>query len=314
MTSDRNQYTLQQFRRQADLNTVYRSYLEAINCDPDTITRVEDIPFLPIELFKKHDIKTGNWRSEHIFQSSGTTSNIRSKHHIKSIDSYLHNARNLFESAYGAVNEYAVLALLPGYANESSLVTMVDHLIQGSQQPLSGFFQTATHTELFERLKLCKSKSLPTVLIGVTFSLMNFASEFELEFPKLIIIETGGMKGRHEELTRKEIHDKLKKSFSVPSIHSEYGMTELLSQAYSKANGLFSSNPMFRVVPGDLFDPLALVGFGRNCRLNVIDLANTDTCCFIATGDVGKVYEDGSFEVLGRMDFADVRGCNLMTF
>ena len=301
------------FQYQADSNDTYQSYLAKTGIESSSVSSVEDIPFLPIELFKRFEIKTDVWTTEHIFKSSGTTSSARSQHHVRSIKNYLENAENIFESIFGPLNNYTVLALLPGYAPESSLVTMISHFINNGKTSLSQFVdRDASLVELTRTLNICKERELPTILFGVTFSLLEIAKQMRFDFPELVIIETGGMKGRKEELTRNQIHEILINSFNVPAIYSEYGMTELLSQSYSKGHGLFSANDMFHVLPGDLYDPLSAGLLNKNARLNVIDLANVDTCAFIATADVGKVYADGSFEVLGRMDSSDIRGCNLL--
>ena len=301
------------FHFQAEHNAVYANYIKKIGVDAKQIDRISSIPFLPISLYKTHEIKTGTWNEEHIFLSSGTTSGQRSRHFIRSLESYRVNAQDLFETAFGALSSAAVLALLPGYALESSLVSMVDHFIKVSTSAYSGFFSgEADYEELLNRLQHCRRANVPTLLFGVTHSLLDFAEKHSYPFPKLVVMETGGMKGRRKELTREEIHQSLSTAFATYRICSEYGMTELQSQAYSRGSGLFAMNGRLRVLPGDPLDPLSPGKYGQVCRLNIIDLANTSTCAFIATADLGRVFENGTFEVLGRKDNAEIRGCNLL--
>ena len=301
------------FRHQAKHNEVYRTFLNAISRSPTSVSTSQEIPFLPIDLFKSHVIKTGHWTSEHLFKSSGTTASRRSTHHVKSVSDYKTHSESIFESIYGQVEDLVILALLPNYAPDSSLVTMVSHLINRSSYSQSGFINDENDfAELNSILNVCKNKTLPTILFGVTYSLLNFAAQCNMTFPELIVIETGGMKGRGKELTRSEIHDEIKRAVGVKTVHSEYGMTELLSQSYSARNGIFYPNAYLSVHPGDMYDPLASGECNQTARLNIIDLANRDSCAFIATSDIGRVFEDGSFEVLGRLDYADIRGCNLL--
>lgn len=304
---------LQLFHEQARHNAVYAEYLSKIDVEPATINHVSEIPFLPISFFRSHDIKTGNWHTEHIFKSSGTTDTQRSCHHVKSVDKYVQHAQRLFEATYGSLDDMTILALLPGYAPTSSLVAMANRLIAHSGCPLSGFYaDESRYADLHAALIESQSANHTTVLIGVTFSLLDFAERYTIDSPNLVVMETGGMKGRRKELTRAEIHATLKTAFAVPTVHSEYGMTELLSQAYSSGGGVFHMNDWFRVLPGDMYDPLSAGAHGATARLNIIDLANEDSCAFIATADIGRVYDDGRFEVLGRLDHAQLRGCSLL--
>ncbi|MFT6827002.1 MAG: phenylacetate-coenzyme A ligase PaaK-like adenylate-forming protein [Roseivirga sp.] len=301
------------FRYQYAHNTLYKAYVDGLGRNPADITRLEQIPFLPIEFFKSHELKSGNWKSDHYFESSGTTGQITSKHWVADMDFYLKIARDIFEEAYGNITEFTVLALLPSYLerNNSSLVAMADDFINLSNDPNSGFYLN-NHKALFETLKLLKVGGKKTLLIGVTFGLLDFSEQYQIDFPELIVMETGGMKGRREELVREEVHTILKKSFGVSHVHSEYGMTELFSQAYAKANGEFECGNTMKVFTRDINDPLTVDNNLRSGVLNIIDLANVQTCSFIETKDLGKVLPDGKFEVLGRMDNSDVRGCNLM--
>ncbi|MEL7118937.1 MAG: acyl transferase [Bacteroidota bacterium] len=302
------------FQKQARENSLYRKYLELIHINPVNVNKVKEIPFLPIQFFKSYKIKTGEWLAEDIFTSSGTTGSQNSQHFVKSKADYLQNCIKGFEYHYGAIDQYCVLALLPAYLERtgSSLVVMTDEMIQLSvDKNLSGFYLNQ-YDDLIEKLKYCQLNNIPTVLLGVSFALWDLAERKAIDFPGLIVMETGGMKGRRKEITRKELHAIYKEGFGVEKIHSEYGMTELMSQAYSKGEGLFNTTPSMRISTRQITDPLALQDIGKTGAINIIDLANYHTISFIATDDLGKVYEDGSFEVLGRMDNSDIRGCNLM--
>jgi len=308
---------LEVFQYQASENPVYRRYLELLERDTNKVTDIKDIPFLPIELFKKYDIKTGKWLPEATFSSSGTTGQERSHHSVRQVSFYQQNTLRGFESFYGHAHQYCVLGLLPSYLERtgSSLVGMVDFFIQHSEQQESGFFLDDTDA-LLHILRKNQLKNIPTLLIGVSFALLDLAERRKEDFSTNTIMETGGMKGRRKELVRSELHDILRKSFNVKQIHSEYGMTELFSQAYSTGELplRFEGAPTLRTLVREVSDPFAYVPQARTGALNIIDLANIDTCAFIATDDLGKVYADGRFEVLGRLDNSDVRGCNLMIF
>ena len=287
-------------------NPLYRRFLELLG---DKGIR----PFLPISLFKNYNIKSGDWATDIFFQSSGTTGQIASKHWVRDLDWYLQNARNGFAQRYGDPSEWCFLALLPNYLERgnSSLVAMVDHFIKLSQHPESGFFLDDFQA-LQQRLTICQSKGYKTILLGVSFALLDFSEQFPMPLPEVIVMETGGMKGRRKELTRPELHQALQQALHPAAIHSEYGMTELFSQAYATGGTIFAPAPTMRVVTTELNDPFCVLPAGRTGVLNIIDLANLDTISFIQTEDIGKVHEDGRFEILGRLDAAELRGCNLM--
>ena len=311
--SDFEPLALEVFRFQAACNPLYQRYLELLGQPPGKVQRLSDIPFLPISLFKSYNIQTGDWQPDAIFSSSGTTGAISSKHLLRSKAFYQQSARRGFETFYGSLKDYCVLALLPSYLERSgsSLVFMVEDFIRQSGHPNSGFFLYNTD-ELLRILQKCQKSQQPTLLIGVSFALLDLAEAHPTDLSGITIMETGGMKGRRRELTREELHAQLRQAFQVEQIHSEYGMTELLSQAYSTGKGLFRAAPTMQVRTRDITDPFAQPVPGRTGALNIIDLANLDTISFIATDDLGRVHDDGSFEVLGRLDASDVRGCNLM--
>ena len=295
------------------LNTVYRSYCDLINRPPESINSIKEIPFLPISFFKTHEIKTFSEKPKVIFQSSGTTNKTLSKHFLKNTINYKKSFFKSFEMFYGNVSDWTILALLPGYSikNNSSLIFMVTELIKKTKSEFSGFF-FEDYKKLRETLINLESKKQKTILIGVSFALLDFIKTNKLKLEHTTIVETGGMKGNRKELVRKELHEKLCSGFGVEIIHSEYGMTELLSQAYSKKGGKFECPPWMRVFTREIEDPLTVCPPNRIGSLNIIDLANTDSCPFIATEDIGKVDTEGNFEVLGRLDQAEVRGCNLL--
>lgn len=301
------------FQYQAQHNMLYAQYLRLLQKAPESVTAPADIPFLPIQFFKNQTIQTGTWTPADTFSSSGTTGQITSRHAVRSLDFYLHNTRRGFEHFYGNLADYCVLALLPAYLERpgSSLVAMADYFIQQSRYAQSGFFLYNTD-ELLKVVQICRKKQCPVLLLGVTFALLDLAEQRPTDLSGIIIMETGGMKGRRREMIRSELHEVLCSAFRVQSIHSEYGMTELYSQAYSKGQGLFYPAPTMRVYARQITDPLAAEMPGKTGALNIIDLANLDTISFIATDDLGKVHPNGSFEVLGRLDNSDLRGCNLM--
>jgi Acyl-protein synthetase, LuxE len=305
---------LQVFNYQYKYNAFYQQYCSLIGRDASKISQVSDIPFLPIQFFKNRMLKTGIWDEKTVFTSSGTTGLTTSSHCVRDEDFYKTIARTGFARFYGAVENYCVLGLLPSYLerNGSSLVVMTADFIQHSLYPQSGFFLNELDN-LYAILNENKEKNIPTLLIGVTFALLDFIEKYKIDFPELIIMETGGMKGRRKEMIRSELHDILRGGFNVPHIHSEYGMTELLSQGYSKKDGIFNTIPTLKVLGRDINDPLSILpNLGRLSALNIVDLANLDTCSFIATDDLGRIYADGSFEILGRLDSSDIRGCNLL--
>lgn len=301
------------FRFQAENNPLYRKYIELLNIDYQTVKSISNIPFLPIQFFKNHKIQTGNWLPETVFSSSGTTGKNTSRHLVHDEKFYLKNTVVGFENFYGDLSEYCVLALLPSYLERkgSGLISMAEHFIKLSKHDQSGFFLNNLR-ELVSILKDCQNQKIPTLLIGVSFALLDLAERFNLDLSGIIVAETGGMKGRRKEITREELHDFLKKRLNISEIHSEYGMTELFSQAWSKGHGIFRPAPTMRVLTREITDPLSTQKFGKTGAINIIDLANLDTISFVATDDLGRVYEDNSFEILGRTDASDVRGCNLL--
>ncbi|MBK7408234.1 MAG: acyl transferase [Saprospirales bacterium] len=304
---------LEVFHYQAIFNPVYRAYISLLGVDPKTVDQAGRIPFLPIQLFKTHLIQTGEWVPEWLFSSSGTTATTTSRHPLRAKNWYLANSERCFSAFYGPVEDYCFLALLPAYLERegSSLVYMADHFIQRSRYPQSGFF-LYDWNKLIQVLAECQDQKIPTVLLGVSFALLDLAEKHPIHIPDICLMETGGMKGRRRELTREELHGQLREAFGVPAIHSEYGMTELLSQAYSKGDGKYFPGPPMRAYAREITDPLAPQRHGRLGVLDIIDLANLDTCAFIATDDLGRAHPDGSFEVLGRLDDSDIRGCNLL--
>lgn len=308
-----DEVALEVFQFQATYNPLYKSYLDLISCKPTEISALSQIPFLPIQLFKKYTIQTGKWSAEQVFSSSGTTGQNTSFHHLRSKEWYQKMATKAFQHFYGLPKDYCFLGLLPAYLERqgSSLIYMVQEFIQLSKYNESGFFLYNIES-LLEIVEKCQKRQIPTILIGVSFALLDLAEQYAPELEGLIVMETGGMKGRRKELTRKELHGQLQNAFGLDMIHSEYGMTELFSQAYSKGKGIFYPSPTMKILAHEVTDPFAVQKFGKTGVLQVVDLANVDTISFIATEDLTKVYEDGSFEVLGRLDASDIRGCNLL--
>ena len=308
-----NNITLQLFHHQAENCIVYREFITGLNIDPGKIQSVGQIPFLPIEFFKSHAIISSVDPVSVTFTSSGTTGITSSSHFVTDVNWYIQSFRSAFRLFYGDIKNYTILALLPSYLERegSSLIYMADDLIKQSNNPDSGFF-LYNHDELYRQLKKQKQAKKPTLLIGVTFALLDFIEHYAISFPDLVVMETGGMKGRRKEMIREELHGKLRKGFGVSAIHSEYGMTELLSQAYSKGNGIYNCPPWMKIITRDTNDPISIIDDDSAGGINVIDLANINSCSFIATQDLGRVYADKSFEVLGRFDNSDIRGCNLL--
>lgn len=304
---------LEAFQYQAAQNQVYRTYLQALGIDPNQVASMEQIPFLPIRFFKTHEVKTGSFTPTFCFESSATTGMVTSKHYVKDPLLYQHSFMKGFERVKGPVRDYCIIGLLPSYLERqnSSLVYMTEVLIRESGHPKSGFYLNDTES-LRDVLLELEKQGQPTVLLGVTFALLDFAAAHPIAIPHIQIIETGGMKGRGRELVRAEVHALLQTAFGVRAIGAEYGMTELLSQAWSSGSGIFECPPWMKVLVRDEEDPLTIHGNGSGA-LNIIDLANIDSCCFIATEDAGRVYENGQFEMLGRMDGSDLRGCSLLT-
>jgi phenylacetate-coenzyme A ligase PaaK-like adenylate-forming protein len=316
-TGSFNSLALEVFRYQYNNSDIYHQYCQALKINIDSIDKIEKIPFLPITFFKTHSVITTAFEPVATFESSGTTQTINSKHLIKDITIYEQSFTSCFNMFYGKPEEWCIIALLPSYLerNNSSLVLMAEKLIQQSKHPQSGFYLHDT-TALHETLAALENKQQKILLIGVTFALLDFAEEYPMQLQHTIIMETGGMKGRRKEMTRQEVHTILCNNFQLQNIHSEYGMTELLSQAYSKGDGIFNCPPWMKILIRDEDDPLTVHSSSQNKILsgaiNVIDLANIYSCSFIATEDAGKLYEDNSFEVLGRLDNSDIRGCSLM--
>ena len=311
--SDFENLALEVFQLQAKSNKVYSEFIKNLGVSISAIMEVNQIPFLPVEIFKSRKVLTGDDTHQLIFTSSGSTGENVSRHFVKDVGFYEKIFSETFKKFYGEVNEYTILALLPSYLERqgSSLVFMMVKLIEHSHHSESGFYLN-DFEKLYETLKRLKERKQKTILFGVTFALLDFVASFHLDFRELIVMETGGMKGRRKELVREEVHENLRRGFGVRSIHSEYGMTELLSQAYSSGNGVFQTPPWMRVVIRDTSDPLFQTGIDASGGINIIDLANIDSCAFIATQDLGKIYSDNTFEVLGRFDFSEVRGCNLL--
>ena len=301
------------FEHQFHHNATYRSFCDLLYKHPGSVTRLEDIPFLPIEFFKSRIITTGTWKPQKIFRSSGTTGSLTSQHHVLDLSLYTKSFQAGFQHFYSAAEGYTILGLLPSYLEraDSSLVYMVDVLIKQSHHPQSGFY-LYDHEALHKTLRQLESSKTKTLLIGVSFALLDFIEKYPQKLEYTTVMETGGMKGRRKEMVREELHSALKAGFDLEFIHSEYGMTELLSQAYSQGDGIFNCPPWMKVFSRETEDPLSIQFNQRTGGLNIIDLANVHSCSFLATQDLAKVFEDGSFEVLGRFDFSDIRGCNLM--
>ncbi|MGJ7032403.1 acyl transferase [Niabella hirudinis] len=301
------------FLFQYQQNRIYRNYADAIGCKVSEVAGLSDIPFLPIRFFKTHTVAATSFEPDVFFESSGTTGAVNSRHLVKDAGLYVRSFTKAFELFYGSAQDYCILGLLPSYLERghSSLVFMVDQLIRDSRHPRSGFY-LHDFNALAQTLKALEKSGQKTLLIGVTYALIDFSEQFPMPLQHTTIMETGGMKGRRRELIRDEVHDLLKQRFEVPVIHSEYGMTELLSQAYSKGAGRFFTPPWMRVVLREEDDPLSVITGPERGVLNIADLANLYSCSFIATDDLGAVYPDGSFEVLGRRDNSDIRGCSLL--
>ncbi|MGB5361744.1 MAG: acyl transferase [Aureibaculum sp.] len=301
------------FKHQAKHNNVYHKFLSFLKVDPDSVETIQDIPFLPIQFFKTHKVVSNKHPVEEIFASSGTTGNLASKHFVTDVSIYQVSYTKAFEQFYGKIEDYAILALLPSYLERegSSLIYMVADLIKRSNNKKSGFY-LSNFSELTDVLIDLENTSEKVMLIGVSFALLDLVEKFNFDLKNTIVMETGGMKGRRKELIRGELHELLKSGFGVNHIHSEYGMTELLSQAYSKGEGIFHSPPWMKILIRDPENAMELLPHERTGGINIIDLANINSCSFIATQDLGKTHIDGSFEVLGRFDHSDLRGCNLL--
>ncbi len=310
---DFRQLALEAFLYQYRHNPVYRKYCDLLGKSSDHVHQIEDIPFLPIEFFKTRQIYAGQRRWEHVFTSSGTTDMSVSRHYIGDLELYRQSFRHTFQWFYGSPRKYCLLALLPGYMENknSSLIFMVDDLIKQTHHPDSGFY-LEDRRGLVDKLDDLEKQGQPTILLGVSFALLELAERYQFNLQHTLVMETGGMKGRRAELTREELHGLLKKRFGLARIHSEYGMAELLSQAYSTGEGRFFTPPWMKIMIRDYDDPFSWVDKGSSGGINVIDLANLYSCPFIETKDIGRQHPDQSFEVLGRFDYSDIRGCNLL--
>ena len=308
-----NAMALKTFQVQFHENLVYREFCRHLGKNVSSVKTIEDIPFLPIEFFKSKKVICGSFVPQITFTSSGTTGSEVSKHYVKNLKLYEQSYLSAFRQFYGDIEDYCVLALLPSYLERegSSLIYMANDLINKSGHSESGFYLDDLD-RLQKTLVKLDSHDTKILLLGVSFALLDMAERFQLKLKNTVLMETGGMKGRKKELIREELHQLLKKGFGVTSIHSEYGMTELLSQAYSQGNGRFFSPKWMKVLTRETEDPLTLQKEGKTGGVNIIDLANIHSCSFIATQDLGKVHTDGSFEILGRFDHSDIRGCNLM--
>lgn len=304
---------LEIFKFQFENNPVYRSFCDLLNKHPSDIKSLEDIPFLPIEFFKTHYVLSSREDIQQTFTSSGTTGSVVSQHHVTDLNLYKTSFRKGFLQFYGDIEDYAILALLPSYLERkgSSLVYMIEDMIQESKHPKSGFYLNDLDA-LKQTLLELETSGQKTLLIGVSYALLDLIEFHQFDLKYTTIMETGGMKGRRKELIKSELHTILKKGFGVDKIHSEYGMTELLSQAYSKGYGLFSSPPWMKVLIRDPEDALTILDRKKSGGINIIDLANVNSCSFIATQDLGKLHDNNQVEILGRFDQSDVRGCNLM--
>ena len=311
--SDFKTCALQVFRHQFKNNAIYRSFCDLLHIHSSDVKEVEEIPFLPIQFFKSHAVLSSTQAVKETFTSSGTTGSSVSKHMVTDLSWYTKSYTKSFEYFYGPIEEYTVLGLLPNYLERdgSSLIYMVDDFIKKSNNPASGFYLNNL-TELSKTLIALDKKGEKVLLIGVTFALLDLIERQQFKLQNTIIMETGGMKGRRKEIIRNELHEILSAGFGVSKIYSEYGMTELLSQGYSSGDGVFDCPPWMKILARDTEDALTMVGTNKTGGLNVIDLANYNSCSFIATQDLGKVDNNGRFEVLGRFDHSDIRGCNLM--
>ena len=304
---------LKVFRHQFENNNIYRSFCDLLFVHYSDVKKVADIPFLPIQFFKTHSVISSSEKIQETFTSSGTTGSITSSHLVTDLTVYRESYLKGFANFYGNIEDYVVLALLPNYLERegSSLIFMVEDLIAKTKNSESGFYLNNLD-ELSEKLIALDKNGQKVLLIGVTFALLDLIEKQKFQLRNTIIMETGGMKGRRKELVREELHQLLSNGFGVEKIHSEYGMTELLSQAYSTGDGVFKCPNWMKIITRDTEDALTILPPRKNGGINVVDLANYNSCSFIATQDLGKVYENGSFEVIGRFDNSDIRGCNLM--
>lgn len=306
------QLALDIFRHQAGKNPVYKRYIKLLSVNPQAVNTIEKIPFLPIQFFKTERIISDNQKSEIIFSSSGTT-NTQSKHYVADLSFYRESYTKTFEQFYNQVENYVILALLPSYLERkgSSLIFMVENWIHRSKHTESNFYLNNLE-DLYSVLHRLKTQNKKVLLIGVSFALLDFVERFSIDFPSLIVMETGGMKGQRNEMVRTELHQRLKKGFGVKTIHSEYGMTELLTQAYSQGNGIFQCPPWMKILIRNTEDPFSYMKENKTGGINIIDLANYHSISFIATDDLGRKQAENQYEILGRFDYSDIRGCNLL--
>ncbi len=313
--SEFKQMAMEIFYYQAKENKVYKHYLDFLKINSIAVSEIKQIPFLPIEFFKTYTIRTSKVQSpkSEVFKSSGTTGSIQSKHYVDDVSIYENSYLKAFELFYGNITEYCILALLPSYLerNGSSLIYMVDDLIRKSNHIESGFY-IRNYEELIIKINKLEEQKQKTILIGVTYALLDLIEKQNFKLKHTLVMETGGMKGKRKEMVREELHEILCKGFGVTQIHSEYGMTELLSQAYSKGKGIFNCPPWMQVLIRDTNDPFAFLPQNKTGGINVIDFGNINSCSFIATQDLGRIVNNNSFEVLGRFDNSDIRGCNLL--
>jgi hypothetical protein len=312
--SNINDIALRLYQYQANHNPIYAKYLQYLGVNGKVIHDVNEIPFLPISFFKSQILKTDQWKEELCFTSSGTTGKNTSTHYIANLNFYLTHAQRCFEHFYGSIDQYHIFALMPSYLERenSSLVAMMSSFIKKSESEYSGFYLNE-YENLLRDIEACRKKSTKKILLwGVSFALLDIAEKYSPDLHDCLVFETGGMKGRRKEITRLELHQQLKNNFNIDHIYSEYGMTELLSQAYTRGGDLFYPSPWMKVIVREVVDPFEKGQINRTGGLNVIDLANIHSIAFIETEDAGKVFADGSFEVMGRIDNTDVRGCNLM--
>jgi len=314
--SSENEFTdlaLEIFRYQAMYNPVYTRWINELGVDYQSVKVLNEIPFLPVSVFRNQKVLTNKCKPEKVFISSGTTGMARSRHYVADLNIYERSLTTCFRTFYGEISKYAILALLPSYLERegSSLVYMANRLIEHSGSKLSGFFLD-DYRSLERRVKLLDVEGRKIILLGVSFALLDLAEYGNINLENHIVMETGGMKGRREEITREELHAILRESFGLESIHSEYGMTELLSQAYSEGGGIFKAPGWMRILIRDPHDPFSFYSHGRTGGVNIIDLANIYSCSFIETSDLGVSHPDGSFEIVGRFDNSDIRGCNLL--
>lgn len=300
------------FRHQYQYNALYNRWVNALQVNPADVKQLTDIPFLPVAFFKSHEVVTGSFEPEQVFESSGTTSTKNSRHLVKDITLYTESFTKGFKLFYDNPSGFCIIGLLPAYLERkgSSLVMMVDNLIKLSGHEKSGFY-LYNFQELANVINDLEAKGQRTLLIGVTFALLDFAEQFPIKLNHTIVMETGGMKGRRREMIREEVHGYLQEQFGIAAIHSEYGMTELLSQAYSFGNGVFKPVPWMKILLRDDDDPMVVKNSGKGL-INIIDLANVHSCSFVATDDAGILQSDSSFKVLGRSDNSDIRGCSLL--